>query len=65
LLALRPDRIPFTRRHRATGRSMGEVMKGNAHRLIRGKRSKAFTDRRRAFMMLLRAVREAIEQARR
>jgi hypothetical protein len=56
--------IPFTRRHRATGRSMSEAMKGNSNRLVHGKRSRAFTERRKAYMQLLRAVREATAKAR-
>jgi hypothetical protein len=38
---------------------------GNANRLVHGRQSKAYVERRRAFMMLLKATREAIEKARR
>jgi hypothetical protein len=38
---------------------------GNRNRWVHGKRSRAFTAQRKATMQLLRAVREAIEMARR
>jgi hypothetical protein len=52
------DHIPFRRLHRATGRRHGPLV-GSQNAFRHGRRSKAFTERRRAFMMLLRRCREA------
>jgi hypothetical protein len=50
--------------HRRTGRRVG-APSGNDNRLVHGKRSKAYVERRRSFMVLLRMAREVVEAARR
>jgi hypothetical protein len=60
----RPDEdIPFEvrRPHRRTGRRPGPPL-GSQNNFKHGLRSKAFIERRRAFAMLMKACRAALEQ---
>jgi hypothetical protein len=56
--------IPFRRAHRPTGKPRG-ARPGNQNALRNGRQSRAYIERRRAFMQLLEMVREAAEMARR
>ena len=55
------SRIPFERRHVRTGQPRG-ARPGNANAYRHGLRSGSHTARRKAFMQLLRAIREAAER---